>query len=141
MSKIVVKGNFGNLRSRIIKKDQGFTKFLTELAFLLNGKIQRRVQQRGQGVKGRMPLYSARYSRFRKKKGRQTSRRDLTFTGKMWQSLTVIGKPARKQAQMFFSGAEENRKAFFNDEKTPFFSLTRSETGFIKDRLRGFSKL
>lgn len=141
MSKIIVKGDFGNLRSRIIKKDQGFTKFLTELGFLLNGKIQRRVQQRGQGTKGRMPLYSARYSRFRKKKGRQTSRRDLTFTGLMWQSLTVIGKPARKQAQMFFSGAEENRKAFFNDKKTPFFALTRSETGFIKDKLKGFSKL
>jgi len=141
MSKIVVKGDFGKLRAKIEKKDKGFTKFLAEIATILNGKIQRRVQQRGQGVKGRMPLYSERYERFRKKKGLQVSRRDLTFTGLMWQSLTVIRKPARKQAQMFFSGAEENRKAFFNDERTPFFGLTRSETGFIKDKLKGFSRL
>ena len=141
MTKIIVKGDFRKLSAKIEKKDRGFTKFLTELAFLLSGKIQRRVQQRGQGVRGKMPLYSARYSRFRKRKGRQISRRDLTFTGKMWQSLTVIGKPARKQAQMFFSGAEEASKAFFNDEKTEFFALTRSETGFIKDKLKGFSKL
>ncbi len=141
MSKVIVKGDFGNLRRRIIKKDQGFTKFLTELAFLLNGKIQRRVQGRGQGVKGKMPLYSKRYRSLRKRKGRQISKRDLTFTGKMWQSLTVIGKPARKQAQMFFSGAEENRKAFFNDEKTEFFGFNSSEKRFIRDKLKGFSRL
>ena len=102
---------------------------------------KRRVQGRGQGTKGRMPLYSKGYNRLRKKRGRQTSRRDLTFTGRMWQSLTVIGKPARKQAQMFFSGAEENRKAFFNDEKTPFFGFNSTEKSFIRDKLKGFSKL
>ncbi len=59
----------------------------------------------------------------------------------MWQSLTVIRKPARQQAIMFFSGAEENRKAFFNDEKTEFFGLTTSEKGFMRDQLKGFSKL
>lgn len=141
MSKVVVKGNFGNLRRRIIKKDQGFTKFLSEIAFLLNGKIQRRVQRRGQGTKGKMPLYSERYERFRKKKGRQISRRDLTFTGLMWQSLSVIKKPGRKQAEMFFSGAEEAKKAFFNDERTEFFSLNSSERRFLMEQLKGFSKL
>ncbi len=141
MTKIVVKGNFGKLRAKIEKKDKGLTKFLTEVAFLLNSKIQRRVQTRGQGVKGKMPLYSSRYERRRRAKGRQTSRRDLTFTGSMWQSLTVIAKPARKQAQMFFSGAEDANKAFFNDEETPFFSLTKSELSFLNEKLKTFGKL
>ena len=141
MVKIIVKNNFGNLRRRIIKKDQGFTKFLTEVAFLLNGKIQRRVQGSGRGLKGIMTKYSASYSRTRAKRGRQTSKRDLTFTGRMWQSLTVIAKPSRKHAQMFFSGAEDNRKAFFNDKRTPFFGLTASEQKFLNDELKKFSKL
>lgn len=141
MTSIVVKGDFGNLRSRIIKKDQGFTKFLVETAFLLNGKIQRRVQNSGRGTKGRMPLYSRGYNNLRKKRGRQTARRDLTLTGNMWQALSVIGKPSKKQAQMFFSGAEDNKKAFFNDEKTPFFSLNNSELSFLNNRLKGFIKL
>ncbi len=141
MTKIIVKGDFGKLRAKIIKKDKGITKFLTEIAFLLNSKIQRRVQQRGQGVKGKMPLYSKRYEAKRQRKGRQISRRDLTFTGKMWQSLTVIAKPARKQAEMFFSGAEENRKAFFNDEATPFFDLNSNEKAFLRKRLKDFGKL
>jgi hypothetical protein len=141
MSKIVVKGNFGNLRSRVIKKDQGFTKFLTKIAFLLNSRIQRRVQGRGQGIKGRMPSYSRSYKVTRRKKGRQTSKRDLTFTGNMWQSLSVTSKTFNKQAIMFFSGAEDNRKAFFNDERTPFFGLNTDEKSFLNSKLKDFSKL
>ena len=43
MTKIIVKGDFRKLSAKIEKKDRGFTKFLTEIAFLLNGRIQRRV--------------------------------------------------------------------------------------------------
>lgn len=141
MSKIVVKGDFGKLRAKIEKKDKGFTKFLAEVATFLNGKIQLRVQLKGQGVKGKMPLYSKRYRNKRKKRGLTIARRDLTFDGLMWQSLTVIKKPARQQAIMFFSGAEENRKAFFNDKRTEFFGFNNSEKSFIRDKLKGFSKL
>jgi hypothetical protein len=141
MVNIVVKNNFGNLRSRIIKKDQGFTKFLKEVAFILNSKIQRRVQNKGFGSKGRMRLYSKSYERFRKKRGRQIARRDLTFTGKMWQSLSITTFFSKKEVKMFFSGSEENKKAFFNDKKESFFSLNSDEKRFLNNELKKFGKL
>ena len=142
MTTIKVKGNFSRLRSRIIKKDKGFNKFLLSTAFLLNSKIQRRVQQRGFGVKGKMPLYKSKaYRSFRRKRGREITKRDLTFTGRMWQSVSAIIRTSRKQAIMFFGGVEENRKAFFNDKRTPFFGLNSSEKAFLDKRLKDFGKL
>ncbi len=139
--KIKVIGTFESLVTKIEKKDKEFTTFLLKTAFLLNGKIQIRVQKNGLGSKGRsLKKYSKNYGIRRISTKRQASFRDLTWTGLMFQSLSaeVIGN---KRVKMFFSGAEEASKAFFNDKLTPFFSLAPKERNFLNNELEAFVKL
>ena len=138
--RIQVIGSFKPLTEKIIQKDKDFSKFLFDTALLLNSKIQRRVQIQGLGSDDRkMPRYSKKYENKRAKIGRQIAYRDLTNKGTMWQSLTAekIGNGAK----MFFGGAEEKTKAFHNDKKTPFFSLSPSEQVFLQKELEGFVEL
>lgn len=139
--KIETTGNFNSTINKIEQKEIMFSDFLLKTALLLNSKIQRRVQSKGLGSND-SPLkkYSRIYSFRKERTGRQTGFRDLTFTGNMWQSLTaeVVGN---KRVEMLFGGAEEKAKAFFNDEKTPFFSLSPSEKAFLQKELEGFAKI
>ena len=108
---------------------------ILKLGFLLNTKIKQRVQNKGQGVNLRTMKYkSASYKRKRAKTNRQTSYKDLTFSGKMWASLTAdffgVGK-----VRLYFSGREEMVKAANNDKVATFFGISKDEDSFIDKQL------
>lgn len=103
---------------------------LLKIGFLVNHEIQDRVQNRGEGLNGsKLPRYSVKYGEYRKKKGRNTTYRDLTFTGKMFLGLTARMDGPNKVV-LGFAGAEVD-KAMGNNEKTPFFGLGRAENRLI----------
>lgn len=139
--KITTIGSFKSTIGKIEKKDDDFSDFLYQTALLLNGQIQQRVQGKGQGSKGSsLKRYSKSYANLRSKTGRQARFRDLTWSGNMFQSLTAE-RIGNKQVKMFFGSATEKSKAFFNDKRTPFFSLSPSEKTFLQKELEGFAKL
>lgn len=80
---------------------------------------------KGKGYNGKsFDGYSKTYKAFRRKKGRSVTP-DLYFRGNMMGAMTA--KSNRKQAEIFFRGAEESKKAAFNDKSRPFFEFNRSE--------------
>lgn len=134
---IKVKGGFEKLIKELEKVDNAFkyADFLQNLAFLLNSSIQRRVQEKGLGADGRkLSPYSKKYQQFKQKTGRQSSYRDLTYTGNMWQALTAT-KMGTDAAKMFFGSATEAKKAGYNDKRTPFFELSQKEKELIDKEL------
>lgn len=135
------KGSFANLTKSLKNIDNSMKdgSFLEETAQLLNGEIQIRVQKDGKNIKNR-PLkpYSADYAAFRGQRGRQTAFRDLTLSGKMWQSLTT--SKSRGEARMFFGSAESANKAAGNQARTPFFGLAPTEKALLKSRLRKLAR-
>jgi hypothetical protein len=141
MVKIHIKGDFKILEKKIKEKTDGFGLFLEQIAQLINGSIQKRVQSRGLGSDlSKMKRYSIPYELFRKKTRRQVSYRDLTFRGKMWQSLTT-DRIRPNKVKMFFSGGQ-NMKALKNEERTPFFSITKMEDRVIEQAIKEyFNKL
>ena len=79
----------------------------------------------GVGFKGGIfKGYSAKYAKFRKKKGRSQNV-DLQFTGRMLGSMT--SKTDRKKATIFFTRGEEAKKAAMNNKTRPFFGFNRQE--------------
>lgn len=136
MISVSVKGNFSGVVSHLemVKRQVSGGDFMTRLAQLLNSSIQIRVQRNGVGSKGQMSPYSASYAAWKSSKGRNTKHRDLTFSGKMWQSLTTA--PVIGGARMFFGNAESANKAKGNDARTPFFSLTEKEKRIIKSEIQ-----
>lgn len=139
--KIKTIGSFQAVVDKINKKEKDMSDFLLSTAHLLNSKIQRRVQNQGLGADGRkMGRYQKKYSIFKSSTGRQTKFRDLTFTGKMFQSLTAT-KVGVNKVEMFFGSAEEKAKASGNDKRTNFFSLSPNEQEFLQKELEGFAKL
>ena len=136
---VKTKGNFQKTIKKLADKLE-MTDFLFDLSIILNGKIKTRVQKNGQGVKGSLEAYTNKYKRFRNKRGRQSNFRDLTLSGSMFQSLTQE-KLNKNEVRMFFAGKDNNKKAYFNDKRTPFFELTTNERQFIRTELTKFSKL
>ena len=81
--------------------------------------------QDGVGYKGgAFKEYSNKYAKFRRAKGRGNNV-DLQFTGRMLGSMT--SKADRKKAKIFFTRAEEAKKAAMNDKTRPFFGFNRKE--------------
>ena len=81
--------------------------------------------QDGKGYKGgAFKGYSEKYAKFRRKKGRSQNV-DLQFTGRMLGSMT--SKADRKKATIFFTRAEEAKKAAMNNKTRPFFGFSREE--------------
>ena len=106
----------------------------------INSIIQERTQNEGKGSKGgKMPPYSRSYARKRQKTGRSTRSRDLTYTGKMWTSLTAT-RISKKKVKLHFAGADENNKARYNDKRTPFFSLGKKGWQYMRNELTKFNK-
>jgi len=130
-------GNFKHILERVELIDKEFNSgsFLEGVAQLLNSSIQTRVQEKGRGTDNRvMNAYSNKYAASKKKSGRQTAVRDLTYSGKMWQSLTTAGIPGG--AKMFFSGVENANKARGNELRAPFFGIGPKERSILKRELR-----
>lgn len=123
-----------------IGKEMDSGQFLEDTAKLLNASIQIRVQSKGKGILGeKLKAYSSKYSTFKQNKGRNTNYRDLTFSGKMWQSLTT--NRSNNQAKMFFGNVESINKASGNQKRTPFFGLADSEKAILKKELNKFIKI
>ena len=68
--------------------------------------------------------YTRPYAAFRKRKGRG-KRPDLQFTGRMLSAMTSTA--SESQADIFFSRAEESKKAAMNNKSRPFFGFNRKE--------------
>lgn len=142
MIKLQVKGNFKKTEASLIKIDKEFSdgSFLQRLAQLLNASIQVRVQRFGIGAGGKklkMP-YTKAYEKFKQGKGRSTNFRDLTFSGKMWNSLTTNREV--NKARMFFGSGESANKAKGNNERTKFFTLEKNEKQIINQELNKFKE-
>lgn len=92
--------------------------------------------QKGQGIDGIFKPYTPKYALFRKEKGRGT-RVDLNFTGAMLGSMTATKH--RGYAEINFGRGIESKKAYFNNQRRPFFGFNRTErsklVAFMKRRL------
>lgn len=72
----------------------------------------------------RFKAYSEKYKSFRKSKGRST-KPDLQFSGRMLGSMT--SKVGKDKVTIFFTRAEEAKKAAMNEKTRPFFGLNRKD--------------
>lgn len=136
MLSIKVKGDFTGIQKKLEAANKEFeTKnFLLKVGQLINASIQQRVQRSGVGTDGqKMSPYSKAYADFRTTKKRNTDIRDLTFTGKMWQSLTA--KNSTEGVRLYFGSANNANKARGNEARTPFFGLGTLENAIIKREL------
>tara|TARA_R100000541_G_scaffold42747_2_gene50041 strand:- start:638 stop:1060 length:423 start_codon:yes stop_codon:yes gene_type:complete len=80
---------------------------------------------KGQSYKGgAFKPYSEQYAVFRQKIGAQ-QQPNLEVSGRMLGAMT--SKANHKQAEIFFRGAEESRKASQNEKTRPFFGFSRME--------------
>ena len=87
---------------------------------IIEARTEDGVGYKGGAFKG----YSAKYAKFRRDKGRGKNV-DLQFSGRMLGSMT--SKADRKKAKIFFTRAEEAKKAAMNDKTRPFFGFNRQE--------------
>jgi len=105
----------------------------------VNEKIRSRVQDSGVGLDNKkMGKYSVKYGKLRSKKGRDTSIRNLTFTGRMFLSLSARSESAYKVV-LGFAGPEVG-KVMGNNEKTPFFGIGSEEKKLISGSVDAFFK-
>lgn len=121
------------------KKIQNWAKkyapdFIEKLADRVRVSIRERVQEKGMGIKKKLKKYSPAYARYKKKKGRKTSFRDLTFSGDMWLALDT--KTKKKQTTIFFKSEAEKEKAKGNQKRTAFFGLGEPEKKIIKKGMK-----
>ena len=149
----MIKGSLQPLIKRLERKIKGFDgDLMLKIGQGINSIIQERTQDQGKGSNGgKMPLYSRSYARLRRDGrmdrktgrrvggGRQVSKRDLTFSSKMWTSLTA-SRVNKKKVKLHFAGADENNKARYNDERTPFFSLGKKGKQYLKSELSNYNK-
>ena len=87
---------------------------------IIEARTEDGVGYKGGAFKG----YSAKYAKFRRDKGRGKNV-DLQFSGRMLGSMT--SKADSKKATIFFTRAEEAKKAAMNDKTRPFFGFNRKE--------------
>lgn len=86
--------------------------------------------------------YSDRYAKFRRDRGRPTSKVDLTFTGAMLNSMTYDADAGR--ARLFFQNTtDENNvrnplKAFYNHRRRKFFEVSSEDQRQIADIIRRY---
>ena len=87
---------------------------------IIEDRTEDGVGYKGGAFKG----YSEKYAKFRRAKGRGKNV-DLQFSGRMLGSMT--SKADRKKAKIFFTRAEEAKKAAMNNKTRPFFGFNRQE--------------
>ena len=87
---------------------------------IIEDRTEDGVGYKGGAFKG----YSEKYAKFRRDKGRGKNV-DLQFSGRMLGSMT--SKADKKKAKIFFTRAEEAKKAAMNDKTRPFFGFNRQE--------------
>ncbi len=87
---------------------------------IIEARTEDGVGYKGGAFKG----YSEKYAKFRRDKGRGKNV-DLQFSGRMLGSMT--SKADKRKAKIFFTRAEEAKKAAMNDKTRPFFGFNRQE--------------
>lgn len=86
---------------------------------------------KGQGVDGPFKSYTPQYAAFRAK-NKLGTKPDLSVTGQMLASMTA-SRPTSNSVTLFFRGADNARKAAFNNQSRKFFSFTKRERGTLKN--------
>tara|TARA_R110001632_G_scaffold74730_1_gene170676 strand:+ start:767 stop:1189 length:423 start_codon:yes stop_codon:yes gene_type:complete len=87
---------------------------------IVQDRTKRSVSYKG----GAFKAYSAGYAEFRTSIG-ATLAPNLEVSGNMLGAMT--SKANHKQAEIFFRGPEESKKAAFNDKIRPFLGFSREE--------------
>ncbi len=89
---------------------------------------------KGESVNGgAFKEYSPEYKNQRAKKGRSLTP-NLSWSGRMLSSIThkILSKT---KVMLTFSRGEEGKKAYFNDQTRPFFSLNQQEMATINEKV------
>lgn len=124
--KIDVQIDVSSLQKKLAQASQSLAKVDTALyaAAVKGMQFIKDRTRKGYGLNGFFQRYSPKYALFRMKKGRGL-RVDLNFTGQMLASMQA--RKGNGYADIYFSSARENKKAYFNHKRRPFFGLTRAE--------------
>ena len=80
--------------------------------------------EKGVGFKGKFEPYSEKYF-IQKSKKDKTGIVNLMMTGQMLGAMTT--KANRRQAEIFFIGSNQNKKATFNNKTRPFMGFDKRE--------------
>ena len=80
--------------------------------------------EKGIGFKGKFEPYSEKYL-IQKSKKDKTGIVNLMMTGQMLGAMTT--KANRRQAEIFFIGSNQNKKATFNNRTRPFMGFDKRE--------------
>lgn len=109
------------------------------IANFVASNIKIRVQDRGKGIKGSLGKYKSKsYEAYRKANGRQIGHKDLTYSGEMFNSMTVtdakgiLGSPG---ARISFGSSDGMLKAIGNNAKTEFFGIGQEEEAIVNNEL------
>lgn len=137
--KINISLNDKAIRQRLAEMERdlpdNLDKALAQTAFHGSNIIADRTKA-GRGIDGLFKPYSVQYAEFRRKNGRGANV-DLNYTGQMMSSLTAFKR--RGYAEIRFSNALANKKAYFNNRLRPFFGFNSNEkrqlVEFMKRRL------
>lgn len=109
---------------------------LAEMAQVQIANMRRRAQ-RGLGVDDRkMKKYSPAYAKKKKKAGRRTNIRDLTWTGQMMRAIRAT--PVTQSGGTFsvsikFSDQANAQKAQWNQNISPFFGISPNDAAIIRE--------
>lgn len=87
---------------------------------------------KGQGVSGPFKSYTPQYAAFRAKNNLNTKPVNLEFSSRMMRSITA-SRPTSNSVTIFFNGAENARKAAFNNQSRKFFSFSKQERGVLRN--------
>lgn len=127
------------LQSLIIKLDDGFS-IETEKALRMAGNdalamVQDRVQQRGDGVNGKIQTkaskrygaYSKYYGKHRDSKGRQTGFIDFTFNGDLWRSWQILNSTPTMVEIGFNQSSQSDKAEYLEAYFGSVFALNNEE--------------
>ena len=111
------------------------------IGLLVKSSIIERVQKRGMGIDKALSKYSIASIAKRKAGGRQVGFKDLTYTGRMMNSITVMGD--RNKAVVAFGSKSEENKALGHEARGDrFFGIGNTEAVVINKEIeKAWSKL
>lgn len=109
-------------------------KALAKAAINLTSNIKRRVA-RGRGLGGSpFAPYDPAYAKFRAKRGRTVAPVDLNFSGKMLGSMNG-SLDRRGVAKVAFTSVAQSRKAYFTDQRRPWFGIDQDGRRTVKESI------
>tara|TARA_R100001440_G_scaffold50899_1_gene70878 strand:- start:117 stop:533 length:417 start_codon:yes stop_codon:yes gene_type:complete len=121
---VKVKPTLDKIVQRRSRKLLGSTKKALSITAQKGVEIILDRTEKGIGFKGKFKPYSKQYL-LQKSKKDKTGIVNLIMTGQMLGAMTT--KANRRQAEIFFVGREQNKKATFNNRKRPFMGFNKRE--------------